>query len=88
MGSRAGNARLGRNMKALRESRGITIGQACAAVDCRPRSLECWESGVKSFPPTTLVKLCDLYGYRDIYKMITEEIRFGFNPTRQQINQN
>lgn len=67
-------------MRALRDSRGMTIGQVCLTLDLPHRSLECWEDGRKPFPPAALAQLCDLYKYYDIYKMITEPIRFGFNP--------
>lgn len=74
------NIILGRNMAALRESRGLTIQQVCIDHFLQLRRLSAWEEGRGGFPYGVLAKLCAYYGYTDIYKLITVEMRFTFNP--------
>lgn len=71
---------LAKNMKALRESRGLTESQVCFDLDIRLKSLLSWEGGTSGFPYWNLAKLCAYYEYTDIYKLITKEMRFTFNP--------
>lgn len=66
----------GKNLMALREARRYSIGQACSILNVMGRYWHGWENG-SGFPgPATLIRICKLFQYYDIYRMMTEEIRF------------
>jgi transcriptional regulator with XRE-family HTH domain len=72
---------LNRNLIALRESRGKTREEVCVETGISLNQLTVWETVSNNVPTyRALARLCDYYRYYDIYKMITEEIRFAFNP--------
>lgn len=72
---------LSRNMTRLREARGLTREEVCLKMNISLHSLTKWEeSKTGFFPYSILARLCKLYEYYDIYKMLTCDIRFAFNP--------
>ena len=69
------------NLRRLREARGLTMEEVCTRLYIGLKSLETYEKDYNDrIAPATLAKLCELYQYFDIYKMIRVEIRFTFNP--------
>lgn len=64
----------GRNIKNLREASGLSTKQAAAKLGITVGKLWYYESGKTQPKLETLVKICDVYGYRDIYHMLTDDI--------------
>ncbi len=63
-----------RNMRSLRLSRNLTIKEASGALGIPYNTYYMYEN--KPIQPNfdMLIKICDLYNYKDIYKLITEEL--------------
>jgi DNA-binding XRE family transcriptional regulator len=63
-----------RNMILLRTYRGYTSKEIATHLGVNTKRYQAWEED-RGFPPARcLVKFCDLVGYRNIYKMITETL--------------
>lgn len=71
---------LARNLKKLRESRGLTVIQVSLDTGIPIRSLDALENTKNWVAVRTVAILCEYYGYTDIYKLITVDMRFTFNP--------
>lgn len=62
------------NLKILRNRKGFSQQEVAKMIGIKQTRLGHWETGFASPDYTMLVKMCDLYGYEDIYKMLTEVI--------------
>lgn len=62
------------NLHKLRYRKGLSQSEVAGSLGIAQNRLGHWETGFASPDYTMLVKLCDLYEYRDIYKMLTEVV--------------
>jgi transcriptional regulator with XRE-family HTH domain len=62
------------NVKSLRLSMNLSIKEASAALGIPYNTYYMYEN--KPIQPNfdMLIKICDLYNYKDIYKLITEDL--------------
>jgi transcriptional regulator with XRE-family HTH domain len=65
-----------RNIKNLRVSRGFSIQEAAEALRIPYNTYYTYEHQPIQPKFEMLVKICDLYEYKDVYKLITEDICF------------
>lgn len=65
---------LATNLGKLRRQQGLSGEQAAARIGIKRTRLGHWETGVAAPNLEMIRRLCDLYGYKDIYKLITEVI--------------
>ena len=59
---------IGDTLKVLRKRAGLTQRQAYEAIGVPQSTFSSWERGVAEPPLITLIKLCQLYGVRDVLK--------------------
>lgn len=62
------------NLRILRDRTGLSGPAVAARLGINPNRLGHWETGFASPDYTMLVKLCVLYDYKDIFKMLTEVV--------------
>lgn len=74
--SKKGHRYFQMNLKKLRECRGMTISQVCLVLNISRLSYTPWEES-DGFPRATIaVRLCNLFGYYDLYRMCAEDLKF------------
>lgn len=64
------------NMKKLRECRGMTVPQVCIILGISAITYEPWETSATLPNSPMLVRICNLFGYFDLYRMMTKHIDF------------
>lgn len=62
------------NLRILRDRTGLSGPAVAARLGINSSRLGHWETGLASPDYTMLVRLCDLYGFTDVYRMLTEVV--------------
>lgn len=64
------------NLKKLREYRGMTVPQVCIVLNIQATTYEMWEISASLPRSPMLVRICNLFGYFDLYSMMSKHIDF------------
>ena len=62
------------NLRKLREKKDLNRKWVAAKIGVSYTTLTCYETGRTEPDFRTVIILCQLYGYFDLYKLLTEEI--------------
>lgn len=79
---------LGQNLMRLRESRGFTIAECCLTLNIARGVWEGWEKSTGEPGYNSLIRICHFLRYYDIFKLLTEEMRFKGQAPTQLLTEN
>jgi len=68
------------NLLKLRESRGLTREKVCLETNLSNNMLTSWEEGTSGPSMQRLQKLCQFYQYPEFHNLLSQELRFSYNP--------